>query len=128
MRCNDVVALAALAILVSGCAVSEELQTWRGHEAHFASTRHLAFSLRHAQAEDSAVSDIDRAAARDEQWWGAAVPPAPPAPPTDISGQWQGVWRGVDVFNYARSAVADATFAQDGSAGTGWLRLQDTLA
>jgi hypothetical protein len=128
MRRNRAILVAALATLISGCAVSEELQIWRGHEAHFASTKHMAFSLGHAGAESATVSEIDRADARDEGWWGVFVPPLPPPPPSDISGQWRGVWRGVDVFEYARSAAAAATFTQDGSVGTGWLRLDDTLA
>ena len=127
MRSNRAIAVAALAILISGCAATEELETWRWHGAHFASTKHMAFSLRHTGPESAAVSDIDRADARNEQWWGAFVPPLPLPPPSDISGQWRGVWRGVDAFDYPRSAAADATFTQSGSAGKGWLRLDDTL-
>jgi hypothetical protein len=130
MRCNRVLALAALAVLISGCAASEELQTWSGHGAHFASMKHMAFSLRQSAGGQLTVTEADRAEAQGEGWWGMLVPstatPAPP--PADISGEWRGVWRGVDAFDFPRFATADATFSQGGSTGKGWLRLDETNA
>ncbi len=114
-----------LGLVVAGCASGSEWQAWRAHPAHFASVRHLAFSMQ--TGEDGFTADgSDVIAAREEGWWGRVAATAAPA--ANVAGTWRGVWRGVGVFNTPRSANAEASFAQIGDRGTGRLRLHETLA
>jgi hypothetical protein len=63
--------LAAGALLVAGCASSEEWATWKAHPTHFASGSHMGFSVRNR--EGNRVTREDITIARDEGWWGKAV-------------------------------------------------------
>jgi hypothetical protein len=65
-------ALPALLLLV-GCATGEEWQTWKSHNAHFASNDHLVFSMRNGDASAPRVTRREVATARDQSWWGKAI-------------------------------------------------------
>jgi hypothetical protein len=116
----------ALGVVAAGCASSDEWQTWQTHPAHFASARHLAFSMQSRGDDASTVQERDVAAARDEGWWGRVV--AELAPPANVTGTWRGAWRGRGIFETPRSADAEVSFTQIGGSGTGRLHLRDTLA
>jgi hypothetical protein len=65
--------LLAGALLVAGCATTEEWTTWKSHATHFASDDHLDFSLRNRESGAARVTRGDVAMARDEGWWGKPV-------------------------------------------------------
>jgi hypothetical protein len=58
---------------VSGCASSDEWQTWREHPTHFASGDHLFFSTRNTEGSAPRVTRQDIAMARDQGWWGKPI-------------------------------------------------------
>ena len=60
-------------LAASGCASSEEWQTWRDHPTHFASGDHLFFSTRNKEGNAPRVTRQDIAMARDQGWWGKAI-------------------------------------------------------
>jgi hypothetical protein len=60
-------------LAASGCASSEEWQTWREHPTHFASGDHLMFSGRNTEGSSPRVTRQDIATARDQGWWGKAI-------------------------------------------------------
>jgi hypothetical protein len=60
-------------LAASGCASSEEWQTWRDHPTHFASGDHLFFSTRNKEGRAPRVTRQDIAMARDQGWWGKAI-------------------------------------------------------
>jgi hypothetical protein len=64
---------ATVLLAASGCASSEEWQTWREHPSHFASGDHLFFSTRNAEGNAPRVTRQDIALARDQGWWGKAI-------------------------------------------------------
>jgi hypothetical protein len=63
----------ALLLAVSGCATTEEWDTWKTHSTHFASSNHLGFSVRNREGTSARVTRQDIAMARDEAWWGKPV-------------------------------------------------------
>ncbi|HXG17222.1 MAG TPA: hypothetical protein VNK50_13300 [Calidithermus sp.] len=65
--------LAAALLALSGCATSEQWETWKSHPTHFASGSHLGFSLRNREGSQPRVTRQDIALARDEGWWGQPV-------------------------------------------------------
>lgn len=66
--------LAVSALLAaSGCASSDEWQTWKEHPTHFASGDHLFFSTRHGEGSAPRVTRQDIALARDQGWWGKPI-------------------------------------------------------
>ena len=66
--------LAVSALLAaSGCASSDEWQTWKEHPTHFASGDHLFFSTRNAEGSAPRVTRQDIALARDQGWWGKPI-------------------------------------------------------
>jgi hypothetical protein len=65
--------LAAALLALSGCATSEQWETWKSHPTHFASGSHLGFSLRNREGGQPRVTRQDIALARDEGWWGQPV-------------------------------------------------------
>jgi hypothetical protein len=60
-------------LAASGCASSEEWQTWRDHPTHFASGDHMFFSTRNTEGKTPRVTRQDIALARDQGWWGKAI-------------------------------------------------------
>ena len=60
-------------LAASGCASSEEWQTWRDHPTHFASGDHLFFSTRNKEGRAPRVTRQDIAMAREQGWWGKAI-------------------------------------------------------
>ena len=60
-------------LAASGCASSEEWQTWRDHPTHFASGDHLFFSTRNKEGSAPRVTRQDIAMAREQGWWGKAI-------------------------------------------------------
>jgi hypothetical protein len=64
---------AKVLLAASGCATSEEWQTWRDHPTHFASGDHLFFSTRNKEGSAPRVTRQDIAMARDQGWWGKAI-------------------------------------------------------
>ncbi len=63
------VALAGL----SGCATSEEWNTWYEHRTHFASGEHMSFSVRTPETGPGRITRKEMTAAREEGWWGKPV-------------------------------------------------------
>jgi hypothetical protein len=68
-----VVPLHGAAMLLAGCATSEEWTTWQSQGAHFASADHLYFSVRNRESGAARVTRQDIGAARSEGWWGRPV-------------------------------------------------------
>jgi hypothetical protein len=66
-----VLALALAAL--SGCASSEEWNTWYTHRTHFASGDHMSFSIRTPDTGGGRVTRTDLSMARNEGWWGKPV-------------------------------------------------------
>lgn len=64
--------IAAIALMLSACA-GEEWSTWRSHSTHFASERHMGFSVRNRNNGTPHVRRQDIALARNEAWWGKPV-------------------------------------------------------
>ena len=60
-------------LAAAGCATSEEWQTWKEHSAHFASRKHMGFSVRNREGTSARVSRADISRARDESWWGKPI-------------------------------------------------------
>ncbi len=49
MKCARIVRSAlvlAVLVVIGGCASSEQWSDWRSHSTHFASDRHMGFSMR----------------------------------------------------------------------------------
>jgi hypothetical protein len=59
--------------LVTGCATSDEWQTWKEHPTHFASGDHMFFSTRNGDKGTPRVTRQDIALARDQGWWGKPI-------------------------------------------------------
>lgn len=57
----------------AGCATGDEWQTWRDHSAHFASGKHLVFSVKNREGTSPRVTRQDIARARGEAWWGKPI-------------------------------------------------------
>ena len=61
-------------LVTGGCATKEEWGEWRTHTSHFASDRHLGFSMRNdSQGANPRVTRTDLASAQTENWWGKAI-------------------------------------------------------
>ena len=60
-------------VLLTGCASSEEWQTWKEHPTHFASGDHMFFSTRNREGSSPKVTRQDIAMARDQGWWGKPI-------------------------------------------------------
>ncbi len=67
-----VIAFAGLALLVTGCATSQDWTEWKSHSTHFASGDHAMFSLRNV-GDKPEVRRSDLVAARAQNWWGKIV-------------------------------------------------------
>jgi hypothetical protein len=75
MRSLRVMSILLAIMLGSGaCASSEQWARWREHSSHFASSHHLAFSLRNeGQLAAPRVTPEDLTEAQTERWWGDPV-------------------------------------------------------
>lgn len=62
---------------IAGCATSAEWAEWRGHSSHFASGRHIAFSMRNREGMPPRVSRRDMETSRSENWWGRTITVTP---------------------------------------------------
>ena len=61
-------------VLAAGCATTDEWGTWREHPTHFASGRHLEFSMRNCcDGTAQRVRRHDLAQASVEGWWGKPI-------------------------------------------------------
>lgn len=69
--------LAAVLLVASGCATSEEWSEWTKHPTHFASDQHMGFSLRHTEGSQPRVGRRDVEASRNQSWWGKAITVSP---------------------------------------------------
>jgi hypothetical protein len=194
--------LSAVMFSMSGCATRADWQMWAGHPAHFASSNHLAFSVK-SHPTTASISEADTKAAEREEWWGRLMPEekkAPKAPvvaavakakapasapasesaPTsdlapasdssstsaavvapekwwhrmlpgkkkatvvaaasvrtpapasadimNLTGHWRGRWMASGVWGDRRESDAEMFFVQDGTKGTGRMKLADTVA
>lgn len=73
-RLRTLVLLAAVTVAGAACATGEQWAEWRGHSSHFASGRHLFFSIRHQGASPvPRVTQGDVQKARFESWWGDPI-------------------------------------------------------
>jgi hypothetical protein len=61
------------AVIAAGCATSEEWAEWRAHNSHFASDKHMGFSVKNREGTAPRVARSDIDAARSENWWGKAI-------------------------------------------------------
>jgi hypothetical protein len=75
--CNGlhrILILLTAALAGSACATSEQWAEWRQHSAHFASSEHVGFSMRHRGASPiPRVSHQDVEKAKAESWWGDPI-------------------------------------------------------
>lgn len=77
LAATTLVALAAAATL-SGCATSEEWAEWKSHSTHFASDRHMGFSVRNNKdGSNLRVTRADMDTAPRENWWGKVLTVSP---------------------------------------------------
>jgi hypothetical protein len=69
-----ILTLLTVALAGSACATSEQWAEWRQHSAHFASSEHVGFSMRHRGASPTPrVSQRDVEKAKAESWWGDPI-------------------------------------------------------
>ena len=73
MNTRGLVAILLALAGVTGCASSEEWNTWYSHRTHFASGEHMSFSVRTPDSGPGRVTRTQLALARDEGWWGKPV-------------------------------------------------------
>jgi len=64
--------LVGIALLTAACATSEEWDDWYNNKSHFASGKHMTFSLAN-QGDQKRVTRADVEAARAESWWGRPI-------------------------------------------------------
>jgi hypothetical protein len=70
---RSVLVLAVLAV-TGGCANSEQWAEWRSHSTHFASDRHMGFSMRNnMDGSNPKVTRADMDLAPRESWWGKVI-------------------------------------------------------
>ena len=116
--------LGSALVATAACATSEEWAEWNGHGAHFASGEHAGFSMKNRFAPPLVATPDDVALAREQGWWGG---PFEARAVADVGGRWTGTWHGFGVFDWPRTARAEAEFTQQGRVGQGRLVLADTL-
>ena len=69
-----ILTLLTVALAGSACATSEQWAEWQQHSAHFASSEHFGFSMRHRGASPTPrVSQRDVEKAKAESWWGDPI-------------------------------------------------------
>jgi hypothetical protein len=62
-----------VALVLTGCATTEEWATWKSHSTHFASGEHMKFSMQSGEKAATKVTRRDIALASDQAWWGRAI-------------------------------------------------------
>ena len=73
-RIRALLLVLAVAAASAACASSDQWTEWREHPSHFASGRHMIFSLRHQGASPQPhVTQGDVQKARFESWWGQPI-------------------------------------------------------
>jgi len=78
IRIRALLLVLAVAAGSAACASSDQWAEWRQHSSHFASGRHLYFSLRHQGANPRPhVTEGDVQKARFESWWGDPIVVSP---------------------------------------------------
>jgi hypothetical protein len=70
-------------LMLAGCATSEQWNTWRSHNSHFASGQHAMFSIRNPGDQAERVKVTDPTKSQAEAWWGRQLP----MPATQASGK-----------------------------------------
>jgi len=64
----------AAAVVLSGCATSEEWAEWKAHSTHFASDQHMGFSMRNNKdGSNPKVTRRDMDSSPRENWWGKVI-------------------------------------------------------
>jgi hypothetical protein len=77
-RIRAILLLLAVGAASAACASSDHWAEWRQHASHFASGRHMLFSLRHqGAAPNPHVTEGDVQRARYESWWGDPIVVSP---------------------------------------------------
>ena len=111
-------------ILFTGCAATtREWEVWRAHPTHYATTNHLAFSMRNMVGAAPQVTPEMMDQAKGEGWWGRNTPSV--APLANVAGNWEGTWSGYGMSRTLRGGVAKAMLTVDGATGHGRLALVD---
>jgi hypothetical protein len=72
MRNKGLFVILLALVATTGCASSEEWNTWYTHRTHFASGDHMSFSLKN-QGQTPRVSAGDSRLAASQSWWGQPV-------------------------------------------------------
>ena len=117
--------IAAVMFSMSGCASSQDWAYWREHPTHFASGGHMTFSMKNDNVYYPLVTEDDVKRANDHNWWGDQVPMAPPV---DLSGRWEGTWKGLGLFDSLRQGEVTATLTQRDHIGVAHMLLDNTTA
>ena len=77
MNCARIVRSAlvvAVLTVTGGCATSEEWAEWKAHSTHFASDKHMGFSMRNNKdGSNLRVTRSDMEASPRENWWGKVI-------------------------------------------------------
>jgi hypothetical protein len=111
-------------MLFTGCAATtREWEVWRAHPTHYATTNHLAFSMRNMVGAAPQVTPEMMDQAKGEGWWGRNTPSV--APLANVAGNWEGTWSGYGMSRTLRGGVAKAMLTLDGGSGQGRLVLMD---
>ena len=111
-------------MLFTGCAATNrEWEVWRAHPTHYATTNHLAFSMRNMVGAAPQVTPEMMDQAKGEGWWGRNTPLVTPR--ANVAGKWEGTWSGYGMSRTLRGGVAKAMLTLDGGSGQGRLVLMD---
>jgi hypothetical protein len=116
--------LLGFVVLSTGCAATHrEWEVWRAHPTHYATTNHLAFSMKNTVGAAPQVTPELMDQAKGEGWWGKNTPFV--APRANVAGRWEGTWSGYGMSRTLRGGVAQAVLTVDGAIGQGRLVLVD---
>jgi hypothetical protein len=111
-------------VVTTGCAATHrEWEVWRAHPTHFATDKHLAFSMGNAVGGAPRVTPELMDQAKSERWWGRNTPFIAPHP--DVAGRWEGHWSGYGLSRTQRGGIARAELTVNGATGEGRLILID---
>ena len=116
--------LLGFVVLSTGCAATHrEWEVWRAHPSHYATTNHLAFSMKNMVGAAPQVTPELMDQAKGEGWWGKSTPFVTPR--ANVAGRWEGTWSGYGMSRTLRGGVAQAVLTVDGATGHGRLALVD---
>ena len=65
--------LAGALATTTACATREQWIEWAKYDSHFASWKHMGFSLRQGPGAEPKVTRRDIEKAKTEGWWGEAI-------------------------------------------------------